>query len=163
MIKYTDAKVVFAEIPDEITLAINISGCPIKCPDCHSKYLWEDIGESLDRDSLYNLIKCNDGITCVAFMGGDANVEYLQSLFYWVRTRYPHLKIAWYSGVERHLLSSDIRYLDYIKLGPFIKEKGPINSKTTNQRMYEISHSGKFSIKYSDVCGIKDITSKFWK
>ena len=28
MLKYVDSKVVFAEIPDEITLAINISNCP---------------------------------------------------------------------------------------------------------------------------------------
>ena len=37
--KYIDTKIVFSEVPDEITLAINISGCPIHCADCHSKYL----------------------------------------------------------------------------------------------------------------------------
>ena len=41
--KYVSTEVVFVEIPNEITLAINISGCKIRCPDCHSKYLWDDI------------------------------------------------------------------------------------------------------------------------
>ena len=55
--KYVDTKVVFSEIPDEITLAINISGCPVKCFGCHSKYLWEDVGEPLNSDSLHHLIE----------------------------------------------------------------------------------------------------------
>lgn len=37
--KYSDAQVVFAEVPDEITLAISISGCPNRCPGCHSQHL----------------------------------------------------------------------------------------------------------------------------
>ena len=77
MIKYVDTLVCFSEVPDEITLAINISGCPIRCSNCHSKYLWEDVGESLNRDSLHNLIEKNKGISCLAFMGGDANIAYL--------------------------------------------------------------------------------------
>ena len=71
--KYVDAKVVFQEIPDEITLAISISGCTIHCAGCHSKYLWDDVGELLTIDSLKQLIEKNSGITCVCFMGGDSN------------------------------------------------------------------------------------------
>lgn len=47
MLKYVDARVVFQEIPDEITLAINISNCPCHCKGCHSQYLAEDIGKPL--------------------------------------------------------------------------------------------------------------------
>ena len=39
MLKYVDTKVVFAEVPDEVTLAINISNCPCHCDGCHSEYL----------------------------------------------------------------------------------------------------------------------------
>ena len=45
MLKYVDAKVVFAEVPDEVTLAINISNCPCQCKGCHSSYLAQDIGK----------------------------------------------------------------------------------------------------------------------
>ena len=44
IMKYVNESVVFAEIPDEVTLAINISNCPCRCPGCHSKFLWGDIG-----------------------------------------------------------------------------------------------------------------------
>ena len=73
MLKYVDSKVVFAEIPDEITLAINISNCHCNCEGCHSPYIAEDIGEHIDLQHLTNLIDSNRGISCVCIMGGDAN------------------------------------------------------------------------------------------
>ena len=155
--KYVDVKIVFQEIPDEITLAINISGCSVRCPDCHSKYLWEDIGESLNRDSLYTLINNNKGITCVAFMGGDSDVDYMQTLFYSVKSKYPNLKVAWYSGVDRLLTNVDTEYLDYIKVGPYIKDSGPLNNHNTNQRMYKVHRTNEGSTL------LINITNKFWK
>ena len=56
MIKYTDTEVVFREFPDEITLAINISNCPIHCKGCHSPELWDDIGEKLTYTKLELLV-----------------------------------------------------------------------------------------------------------
>ena len=64
MMKYVDVKEVFAEIPDEITLAISISGCPIHCPGCHSQYLWADVGEPLTAEALDEMLKSHIGITC---------------------------------------------------------------------------------------------------
>ena len=55
--KYVDTKVVFAEIPDEITLAISISGCPCHCPGCHSSYLAEDIGKVLTYYRIEKLLE----------------------------------------------------------------------------------------------------------
>ena len=52
MLKYVNTDIVFQEIPDEVTLAINISNCPCHCPGCHSHYLWEDIGLPLDTDLI---------------------------------------------------------------------------------------------------------------
>ena len=59
MLKYYNAMVVFEEIPDEITLAINITNCPCKCPGCHSKFLWDDNGTELTVEVLHKLIKEN--------------------------------------------------------------------------------------------------------
>ena len=70
--KYLDTKIVFQEVPDEISLAINITGCPCNCDGCHSPYLAEDTGEILSEKALSALIEANLGITCVCFMGGDA-------------------------------------------------------------------------------------------
>lgn len=152
MLKYVDTKVVFAEIPDEITLAINISGCPCNCKGCHSSYLAKDIGEPLDLQHLTNLIDSNKGISCVCIMGGDANPSEVDDIAQDIKEYYPKLKVGWYSG--RQELSKDIELgnFDYIKLGPYIEEFGPLNSKTTNQRFYKVSDGE-----------LVDITSKFWK
>jgi anaerobic ribonucleoside-triphosphate reductase activating protein len=155
MLKYVDTKVVFQEVPDEITLAINISGCPCHCEGCHSAYLAEDIGKPLNWDSLNALIYTNTGITCVSFMGGDAEPETIDKLAYEVKRI--GLKTAWYSG--RQELSKKIHLwdFDYIKLGPYNKDLGPLNSRTTNQVFYKVVHlsSGKSKMY--------DITYKFRK
>jgi anaerobic ribonucleoside-triphosphate reductase activating protein len=163
MIKYVDTKVVFQEIPDETTLAINISNCPCHCKGCHSSYLAEDIGTPLDEDSLVELLLNNKGITCIAFMGGDSDPEYINWLASIMRDmndsepgNWADVKIAWYSGRQELSPDIDLRNFDYIKLGPYIEEKGPLSSRTTNQVMLQIDNSCGRSI-------VKDITSRFWK
>lgn len=158
MIKYLETLVAFAEIPDEITLCINITNCPCNCNGCHSSYLSKDIGEELNNDVLDKLISDNSGISCIAFMGGDSSPKEINDLAKYVKDKYP-ISIAWYSG--RQELSKDINLdnFDYIKLGPYIKELGPLTSKTTNQRLYQY---GKLFSDYTiDKCW-RDITYKFW-
>ena len=150
MIKYVDTLVTFSEIPDEITLCINISNCPCHCKGCHSSYLAEDIGEELNIHSLKNLIDNNKGITCISFMGGDSNPSDINTLAQWVKLNYP-IKVAWYSGKQE--LSKDINLsnFNYVKLGPYIEELGPLNSETTNQRFYKIDDiTYKFLKNYED-------------
>lgn len=158
MIKYLETLITFAEIPDEITLCINITNCPCNCNGCHSSYLSKDIGEELNNDVLDKLISDNSGISCIAFMGGDSSPKEINDLAKYVKDKYS-ISVAWYSG--RQELSKDINLdnFDYIKLGPYIKELGPLTSKTTNQRLYQY---GKLFSDYTiDKCW-KDITYKFW-
>lgn len=155
MLKYVDAKVTFAEIPDEITLAINISNCPCHCEGCHSSYLAEDIGTPLDLQHLTDLIDRNKGITCVCIMGGDANPSEVDDIAQDIKAYYPELKVGWYSGRQELSKDIDLHNFDFIKLGPYIEEKGPLSSKTTNQIMLEIDVINGKIFK-------KDITSRFW-
>lgn len=137
MVKYVDTKVVFQEYPDEITLALNISNCPYHCPNCHSAYLAEDIGTELTDKEVSNLIDNNEGITCIGFMGGNA-ADILHLARYIKETT--DLKVGWYTGSEE--LPSNIllnlHNFDYIKVGPYKEELGPLTSKTTNQRFYKV-------------------------
>ena len=48
MVRYHNFDGVFAEIPDETTLALNITGCPHRGPGCHSPHLQRDEGRPLD-------------------------------------------------------------------------------------------------------------------
>ena len=150
MLKYVNYDIVFQEIPNETTLAINVSNCPCHCKGCHSSYLAEDIGNFLDLGALMRLIDKNEGITCVAFMGGDSDPQSVSMLAGIVQTK--GLLTAWYSG--RQELSKDIELsnFDFIKLGPYKEEFGPLNSRATNQRFYKVSDRE-----------LINITSKFWK
>ena len=156
MLKYVDSKVTFTEIPDEITLCINISNCPCHCEECHSSYLAEDIGEPLDLQHLTNLIDSNKGISCVCIMGGDANPSEVDDIAQDIKEYYPELKVAWYSGRQELSKEIELENFNYIKLGPYIKDKGPLNCRTTNQVMLEIDVIQGKVFK-------KDITAKFWR
>lgn len=155
MLKYVDVKVVFQEVPDEITLAINISNCPWHCVGCHSPYLAEDIGKPLNWGSLNALIHINSGITTVCFMGGDSEPKLVNKLAEKVKTL--NLKTAWYSG--RQELSKDInlKNFDSIKLGGYNESLGSLNYPTTNQRFYKVVHLNDGENE------LIDITHKFWK
>ena len=97
--KYVNESVVFQEIPDEISLAINISNCPCRCPGCHSKYLWNDTGDELTHARLDEMLsKYHGEITCVVIMGGDASVNDVNDIAMYMRNIYPNIKIGWYSG-----------------------------------------------------------------
>ena len=146
--KYVDVQVVFREVPDEITLAINISGCPVHCPGCHSSYLAQDIGTPLTEESLEGLLAKSPGVTCVSFMGGDADPSYIRTLALSVRAVHPELRICWYSGRGLDDAAPVLDALDYLKVGPYVKELGPLDWETTNQRFYRVNReAGEVSVE----------------
>jgi anaerobic ribonucleoside-triphosphate reductase activating protein len=154
MLKYVNSDIVFQEIPDEVTLAINISNCPCHCPGCHSRYLWDDVGLPLNPEAIDDFVgKYGSDLTCIAFMGGDSDPKSVDLLAQYVHEEYPHLRVAWYSG--RTVISPLIQKndFDYIKIGPFIRHLGPLKRPTTNQRLYRQNDQGEF----------EDITARFWK
>ena len=154
MLKYVNTGIVFQEIPDEVTLAINISNCPCHCPGCHSHYLWEDIGMPLNTDAIDALIeKYGEDITCIAFMGGDSDPTGVNLLAQYIHEEHPLFKVAWYSGRIRISPSVKKTDFDYLKVGPYIKHLGPLKSVTTNQRLYRQTPEGTF----------EDITARFWR
>lgn len=134
--KYYNYDVVFQEVPDEVSLAINITNCPNHCPDCHSKHLWEDIGEELTEDELNRLVDIYRGdITCVLIMGGDASKNEVETLAHYIKHSL-NLKVAWYSG--RYDNPLNISDFDYLKLGPYLTEKGGLKNHDTNQKFYKV-------------------------
>jgi anaerobic ribonucleoside-triphosphate reductase activating protein len=123
MLRYADYDIVFQEIPDEVTLAINLSNCPNHCKGCHSAYLMEDLGEPLTEESLSTLLgKYGKAITCVCFMGGDASPAEVEQLaaFLHKQTITP-VKVGWYSGKSKLPEHFDVSHFQYIKLGPYIE------------------------------------------
>ena len=148
-----DKQVILREVPDEISLSINISNCPHRCPGCHAPYLQKNEGDELTIDVLKSLVNKNKGISCICFFGGDVDKENLCFLLKETRKEFPDIKLAVYSGDDR-IDYKIAKLLDYYKVGPYVNELGPLDSKTTNQRMYFIEHS--------DPINFYDITYKFW-
>lgn len=146
MLKCYSYDIVCQEIPDEITLAVNISCCPNRCPGCHSPWLWEDSGEDMTEEMLHTLIgRYAAAITCFCFMGGDADPAALQQLAGMIRKEYPAVRIAWYSGKDAVPDGFNVSLFDYIKIGPYIEALGGLKSETTNQALYRIEQDGRFT------------------
>lgn len=179
--KYLNYDIVFEEVPNEVTLAINITNCQHRCEDCHSPELREDIGEELTNEVIDKLIEENYGITCICFMGEGKNVDELKELVTYIREKYlDKYKLAVYSGrkavddwyFETFWVdfSKDhdqilVTYFDYIKVGPYKPEFGPLNKETTNQRMYVHNPFLNTSAVINDKvykC-VMDITNSFWR
>ena len=154
MLKYVDYDIVFREVPDEVTLALNLSGCPVGCPGCHSPYLMRDTGRFLTAEAIAKLMdEYRHEITCLCFMGGDADPHAVALLARETRCRYPEIQTAWYSGRDALPEDFDTAAFHYIKLGPYRAEFGPLDCPTTNQRFYHVRTDGS----------LEDQTDRFWR
>ena len=150
MLKYYNYDIVFQEIPDEVTLAVNLTNCPHRCIGCHSPHLRHNIGEPLDANVLDGILdKYGRQITCVCFMGGDRQPKDVATLARYLR-QHTKLKLAWYSGND--IMPRYANLFDYVKIGGYKADLGGLNSRTTNQRLFRITHNIP-----------EDITSRFWR
>ena len=109
---------------------------------------WRYNGNILNLQALTSLIDSNNGITCVCIMGGDTNPSEVDDIAQDIKEYYPKLKVAWYSGKQELSKDINLEFFDFIKLGPYIEELGPLNSKTTNQRFYKIENNKLIDITY---------------
>lgn len=154
MIRYLNTEITFAEVPDEISLCINILDCDRRCKGCHSRFLWDgtmdEYGTNLTIYELDKLIDENSGISCVCFMGG-LDFPYVDKLASHVKSL--GIKSAWYIYKDDMPDEMHLENFDYVKFGAYIEDRGPLNSKTTNQVMYRITPEGNK----------ENITYKFWK
>ena len=149
MLKYipelTDT--VIEEIPDRVTLAVEISNCRGNCPGCHSPFLRDDIGAALTPAIVDALIEDNYGINCFLFLGEGRDPATLLELARHIKYTHPGMETAVYSGREK--VDDDyFETFDFVKVGPYIESRGPLNNPNTNQRLY---YHGE------------DITPVFWR
>lgn len=143
MLKYYNYDIVFQEIPNEVTLAVNISNCPNRCKGCHSPHLQNDIGKELNEKQIASLIdKYASAITCFCFMGGDNNPHRVAELANFIRLHYPQTKTAWYSGCAKLPEAFENKHFQYIKLGAYEEKRGNLQSEISNQHLFEVQNDG---------------------
>lgn len=147
--------ITFSEIPDEISLCLNITGCKCNCEGCSEPWLKKEEGIELNSDVLDNYIKENPDITCVCLMGGDHEQEDIKRISSYIKKK-SSLKIAFYSGKDEINLEL-IPYLDYYKIGRWIIPKGdsskyhlsnngPINFPWSNQLLFKVEDNKLINI-----------------
>lgn len=143
MLLYTDYDIVFQEIPDEVTLAVNLAGCPNRCPGCHSPQLQQEIGSPLTADVLDGLLaRYGDSVTCLCLMGGDGDPQAVAALMAHLRRQWPRIRTGWYSGASEPPAGFCPALFDYLKLGPYVAALGGLRSPTTNQRLWRLHADG---------------------
>ena len=150
---YSYAQIVLQDIPDEISLALSISGCPLRCKGCHSSFTHNPkFGSLLTDQELHQLIQKNKYITTVLFYGGEWNPIRLIQLLQIVKEY--NLFTALFSGPEpEHIDQQILQHLDILKVGPYIPELGGLTSSQTNQRYIDPKvylNTGKEDLLYKD-------------
>lgn len=133
---YSYPQEVLQEVPGEISLALSISGCPLRCKGCHSTETYnEEFGTELTIEEMNRLLMKHKHISCVLFYGGEWEINYLIKLIGIIKEK--GLKVALYSGFELDFFSkSFLNKLNYIKVGSYNSELGGLSSPTTNQKFY---------------------------
>lgn len=132
---FSNPQVVLQEVPDELSLAISISGCNLGCNGCHSSETWDkSYGSELTDIILRNLLTKHKYISCLLIYDGMHNVDRLIELLAIAKSF--NLKTAMYTGLE-HLEPELLAMLDYYKLGKYNKNLGGLSSPSTNQKLYK--------------------------
>ena len=130
MVRYDGYDVVFQEVPGEVTLALNITGCQGQCEGCHSPWLREVYGQDVLHDLPGLLERYQSSVTCVCFMGEGNDPLSLSHAVELVKQA--GLKTCIYSGADVNRW--ELYHTDYFKYGSYQTAKGGLNSPSTNQR-----------------------------
>ena len=132
-LRFTREEIVWQEVPNEVSLAFLLSGCPLRCVGCHSADSW------------------NAGLlTCVLFLGGEWQPENLLALLRVARDEFG-LKTCLYTGLERgEVPPMLLPELSFLKTGRWLPERGGLDNPNTNQRFVDLATEA-------------DLTPLFWR
>ena len=133
MLRFVHEDVVWQEVPNEVSLAYTIAGCPLRCPGCHSTYTWNpQQGETLSPAYLQQRLADYAGLlSCVLFFGGEWQAAALLDCLHTARAA--GLKTCLYTGLEE-APAALLPELTFVKTGAWRRERGGLDCPDTNQR-----------------------------
>lgn len=137
---YSYPQEVLQEVPGEISLALSISGCPLRCKGCHSTETYKsDFGTELTEDELNRLLKKHKHISCVLFYGGEWDFQTLTKMTEIVNKK--GLKRALFTGYGISFFNREmLNKFDFIKVGKYDESLGGLSSKNTNQQFFKLKN-----------------------
>lgn len=147
--RFVSCRLVFQEVPDEISLAFLVAGCPVGCLGCHSAASWKaDRGEELSASALARLLDRHKRVlTCVVFLGGEWAEEDLVARLDEARAR--GLKTCLYTGLEEEQVSEALKSrLDFLKVGPYRAERGGLQDPGTNQKFIDLHNKEVLNYRF---------------
>ena len=151
MLYYCETALSNLEVPGETSICIYISGCTMRCPECHYPELQrKDYGEPLSLYLNDILDAYQDMASCLCVLGEGQQSDRMELEAVACRGKERGLRTCLYSGRDTDIEPWMSRY-DYVKTGSYRKELGALDRKTTNQRMYKKTQAGYI-----------DITELFW-
>lgn len=152
MLLYANTGISELEIPNKRSLVIYISECINNCKGCHTPYLHTKYGDKLkdNFESIFRVYQNYFDVLCILGEGKGTKEEQEEIKYY---CEYAHLndkEFCLYSGRDCNIEEWMLNF-DYVKLGSYKEEYGPLTSKTTNQRLFK---------RKIDL--FEDITYLFW-
>lgn len=137
LLKYQNTTISMQEVPGEISMIFEISGCPHRCEGCHSLELWRNEGGFLTVSSLsLEIKKYENFISCVCFFGGEWEEKILIELLSYCQEK--GYKTCLYTGATDVSLAIKSR-LSFLKIGPWVEKLGGLDSVITNQKFINLS------------------------
>jgi len=135
---YLTRRILFQEIPEEISLSYLITGCPLRCVGCHSTDSWNSrAGHQLNSTQLQkDILKYKDWVTCVLFMGGEWEASELENLLDLCISQ--GIKTALYTGLDV-IAPSILQRLTFLKTGSYRADLAGLDSLNTNQKLIEVN------------------------
>jgi len=144
-------EIALKEVPSEISLVFNVTGCPVRCQGCHMPELQNPNAGIELTDELYNhyLETYKDKATCVLFMGGDWHLEELiEKLDKASELEY---ETALYTGSDLVDIPSELKSrLTYLKYGKWDNSKGGLDKQTTNQKLLNMKTGDELNYLFWD-------------
>ena len=133
--------VTFSEMPKHVSVYLQLADCQIRCSGCHSKELWQptkgiDLSEIKEKILNYKDMGSN---MLIIFGDTNNNIE-LKDFKVLLKELSDILPICIFSGsygYNKELL----KYISYLKLGPYEDDKGGLSSDITNQTMYKVENN----------------------
>lgn len=105
-----------------IRTVVFFQGCALRCEGCHNPHTWDfNSGYEMPIDQLFKTLSDNCINRKITLSGGEPLLQYegLRKLLELLKEN--NFDIALYTGYEK-MPEELLKYLDYIKLGPFVKE-----------------------------------------
>lgn len=130
--------------------SLYVSGCDIRCPDCHNKNYWDiQSGQEMSIDEVYD--KITPFFTDITFIGGEPMLQAAALCKLAEKIKMYTKKTIWiYSGHTYEEIIHNEKYLKLLKLcdvlvdGPFDMNYFQNNLKfkgSSNQRIIDVKKS----------------------